>query len=276
MTACSIAIRNWTDCCYFTTVFDSIPENQSLGYQDDWKMRNFHWSEGCFLCFMQHHTGTLSFTERQAGSPELLPVHFGFMVSCLSLTHLPTFATNEMGFPQISILHNWLISELFRPCKAVLLSLLGTPPTACISSWISISSAVTLILDTRLHVWIDFVLLQLLYHCFKVFLVSVPPDLSGTKANWYEKLASIKSNSYPTEEHQHFQTANYEWSLNGASSQTVPEIVWWSATWPRPKTVPGIVARVTHSRQLSSSPDTIYFIGHIYICSHKRAQVPVY
>lgn len=76
-----VTIRNGTCNCYFTTVFDSMPENQSLDYQGDWKMKSFHWSEGCFLCLIQCHIGTLSFTERQASSPQLLPVPFGFMLS---------------------------------------------------------------------------------------------------------------------------------------------------------------------------------------------------
>lgn len=154
------------------------------------------------------------------------------MMSCSSLTHLPTFAANEMRFPQISMLHNWLTSELLHLCKPIPFCLLSTPPTACFSSSISISSAITSILDMRMRVWIDFTLLQLLYHSFKVFPVSVPPSLSHTKASWCEKLASIKSNSYPPKQGQHFQTANYEWSLNGTSFQLCQKL--FSGALPGP------------------------------------------
>lgn len=96
-----VAIRNWTDNCYFTTVFESIPKTESLDYLDDLKIKNFHWSEDCFLLLIQHYISTLSSTERKASSSQLLFVPFSFMVFCLSLPHLPTSTTNEMGFSQM-------------------------------------------------------------------------------------------------------------------------------------------------------------------------------
>lgn len=103
------------------------------------------------------------------------------------------------------------------------------------------SSAAMVILEMRVYVWIGLAFLQLLYHSFKMLPCSARPGLSGTIANCFVKLASWKSNSYPPK----VQTDNYGWSLNGSSSQTVPEIAWWSSVCPKANLCQGLCKSYT-------------------------------